>query len=100
MRTPFSCVLCAGLLERCDSPRRILERLHRAVKPGGIVVIVFGWFWDLGVFPQKDSEHGTEVQRLLMGFRMHACLHISTHCLSGVFLEELRARQQRCRAFK
>ena len=83
VRTPFDCVLCAGLLERCACPRAILERLHRVLKPGGIAVIIFGWFWDLGVFPQKDAEHGTEVQALRKA-PQHACMYTDVCCRPGL----------------
>lgn len=47
----------------CLACRAVLEKLHKAIKPGGIVVIAFEWFWDAGVFPQQSVEHIGEVRR-------------------------------------
>ena len=61
---PFDAILCANFLERAERPKAVLQRLHRALKPGGVAVIVFAWFYDAGLFPQQSDEHVVEVSWL------------------------------------
>ena len=73
-----ACIGCNGswhrwcLQLRLDDCRAVLERLHKVVKPGGIVVIAFEWFWDAGVFPQQSVEHIGEVHAHLPQQLLHA----------------------------
>ena len=72
---PFDAILCISVLEHLPEPRKAIERLHAAVRPGGTVVMGVPFAYPLHDEPAdfwRFTEHGL---RLLMEPLFEVDLH-------------------------
>lgn len=53
----FDEVICDNVLEHLDDVIRVMEEIHRIVKPGGIVTIIVPFFTDRNAFNDPTHKH-------------------------------------------
>jgi SAM-dependent methyltransferase len=93
-------VLAADLLEHLDDDRAALAEIHRALKPGGVALLLvpaFGWLWGL----QDDvSEHRRRYTAPVLqarvagaGFAIERATYFNTFLLPPIFLARTLMRR-------
>jgi 2-polyprenyl-3-methyl-5-hydroxy-6-metoxy-1,4-benzoquinol methylase len=102
---PFSVILCLDVLEHLVDPWRVVERLHKALVPGGVIVaslpnvrhytavlpLMFRNSWRLEDRGILDRTH-------LRFFVRQTAIELMTH--SGLVLEEVKATPAEARRIR